>query len=244
MDPPDAPGRLAILQLYTAGLALEAAEGSTLAPGPPSFLHSLAQRCVGYVGADLAALCREAALAALPGPVTATHFLDAFAAMGVPSMLRGITASVPHCSWDSIGGLEEVKAKLKQVLCCARSSNRALSCSSASLHHRPPLAPTGLLHGITSLVWPVCLQVVEWPLRFPEAFRRMHLSAPGGVLLHGPPGCAKTTLVRAAATASRAAFFSLSGADVYSPYVGDAEKAVRWVPDCPGAAWLCWAGAR
>lgn len=185
MDPPDAPGRLAILQLYTAGLALEAAEGSTLAPGPPSFLHSLAQRCVGYVGADLAALCREAALAALPGPVTATHFLDAFAAMGVPSMLRGITASVPHCSWDSIGGLEDVKAKLKQV--------------------------------------------VEWPLRFPEAFRRMHLSAPGGVLLHGPPGCAKTTLVRAAATASRAAFFSLSGADVYSPYVGDAEKAVRAV---------------
>lgn len=114
MDPPDASGRLAILQLYTAGLALDVGEGA-YSPDLPSFLLSLAQRCVGYVGADLAALCREAALAALPGPVTSAHFLDAFGGMGVPSMLRGITAAVPRCNWDDIGGLQEVKSKLKQV---------------------------------------------------------------------------------------------------------------------------------
>lgn len=64
---------------------------------------------------------------------------------------------------------------------------------------------------------------------YPEAFVRLGLGRPRGVLLYGPPGCAKTTLVRAAATSSRCAFLSVSGADLYSPYVGDSEKALAQV---------------
>ncbi len=118
MDPPDAEGRLAILQLYCQGLHL-AQEDPSFAPDVPAFLLTLAHRCVGFVGADLASLCREAALSAMPGRVTGAHLNDAFASMGVPSMLRGITASVPHCAWEDIGGLHEVKAKLRQVGCRA-----------------------------------------------------------------------------------------------------------------------------
>lgn len=63
-------------------------------------------------------------------------------------------------------------------------------------------------------------------MMYPEAFARLGLSRPRGVLLYGPPGCAKTTLVRAAATSSHCSFLSVSGADLYSPYVGDSEKAL------------------
>lgn len=66
-------------------------------------------------------------------------------------------------------------------------------------------------------------------MRYPEAFVRMGLRRPRGVLLCGPPGCAKTTVVRAAATSSHCAFLSVSGADLYSPYVGDSEKALAQV---------------
>lgn len=66
-------------------------------------------------------------------------------------------------------------------------------------------------------------------MRYPEAFVRLGLSRPRGVLLYGPPGCAKTTLVRAAATSSHCAFLSVSGADLYSPFVGDSEKALAQV---------------
>ena len=71
-------------------------------------------------------------------------------------------------------------------------------------------------------------QAIEWPRTKGEAYRRLGMSAPRGILLHGPPGCAKTSLARAAAGASGVAFLSLSPADVYaSSYVGDAEAVVR-----------------
>lgn len=69
-------------------------------------------------------------------------------------------------------------------------------------------------------------QAVEWPLLHPEAYQRMGLPVARGVLLYGPPGCGKTTLVQAAATASRVTFLSLSGAQLYSPFVGDSERMV------------------
>ncbi|XP_022235036.1 spermatogenesis-associated protein 5-like protein 1 [Limulus polyphemus] len=67
---------------------------------------------------------------------------------------------------------------------------------------------------------------VEWPLLYPEAFARMGISKPRGVLLFGPPGCCKTTLVRAAATNCHATFLSVSGAQIFSPLVGDSERAI------------------
>ncbi|XP_007564006.1 ATPase family gene 2 protein homolog B [Poecilia formosa] len=158
---------------------------------PTVNIAELAQITTGYVGADLSALCREAAMHALRENVKGSgeqvvdmkHFQEALKLVG-PSCLRGSLGrtELSPVLWEQIGGLEEVKAKLRQS--------------------------------------------IEWPIRHPEAFVRLGLCRPRGVLLYGPPGCAKTTLVKAAATSSRCAFLSVSGADLYSPYIGDSEKAL------------------
>nr|XP_046248838.1 spermatogenesis-associated protein 5-like protein 1 [Scatophagus argus]XP_046248844.1 spermatogenesis-associated protein 5-like protein 1 [Scatophagus argus] len=158
---------------------------------PSVDMAELAQRTTGYVGADLSALCREAAMHAVRERFKSSgeqlvgmkHFQDALKSVR-PSCLRsslGRTELTP-VSWEQIGGLDEVKLKLRQS--------------------------------------------IEWPMKHPEAFVRLGLRRPRGVLLYGPPGCAKTTLVKAAATSSHCAFLSVSGADLYSPYVGDSEKAL------------------
>ena len=67
---------------------------------------------------------------------------------------------------------------------------------------------------------------VEWPLKHPEAFERLKVARPKGVLVYGPPGCGKSLLVRAAATSCAASFVSISAAELFSPYVGDSEKMV------------------
>eukprot|EP00049_Salpingoeca_infusionum_P025449 m.19410 g.19410 ORF g.19410 m.19410 type:complete len:741 (+) comp8026_c0_seq2:3949-6171(+) len=70
-------------------------------------------------------------------------------------------------------------------------------------------------------------QAVEWPLKYADTFKRLGIPPTRGVLLYGPPGCSKTTLARAIATNCNASFFSLTGSELYSPYVGDSEKSVR-----------------
>jgi transitional endoplasmic reticulum ATPase len=77
---------------------------------------------------------------------------------------------------------------------------------------------------------------VEWPLKHASTYKRLGLTTPRGLLLHGPPGCSKTTLVRAAATASRSNFLHISGADVYSCYLGEAERILRGCFDAARAA--------
>ena len=67
---------------------------------------------------------------------------------------------------------------------------------------------------------------VEWPLKHPDAFERLEVPRPKGVLIYGPPGCGKSLLVRAAATSCAASFFSASAAELFSPLVGDSEKMV------------------
>lgn len=115
-----------------------------------------------------------------------TDFLEAFKKIQ-PSSLRSIIGltDVNPIDWEQIGGLEDVKLKLKQS--------------------------------------------VEWPLKFPQEFVRMGLTQPKGILLYGPPGCAKTTLVRALATSCHCSFVSVSGADLFSPFVGDSERALSQV---------------
>lgn len=66
-------------------------------------------------------------------------------------------------------------------------------------------------------------------MKFPQAFARMGLFHPKGILLYGPSGCAKTTLVKAVATSCHCSFLSVSGADLFSPYVGDSEKVLSQV---------------
>jgi transitional endoplasmic reticulum ATPase len=68
------------------------------------------------------------------------------------------------------------------------------------------------------------LQMVEWPLKYPDTFKRLGLEPGRGVLLYGPPGCSKTTMVRIIAASSGASFFSLNGASLFSPYFGESEK--------------------
>ena len=68
-------------------------------------------------------------------------------------------------------------------------------------------------------------RAVEWPLRYRETFVRLGLRPPRGILLYGPPGCSKTTMVKALAGTAGATFLSLNVASVYSAYVGEAERA-------------------
>ncbi|NWS21064.1 SPA5L protein, partial [Pachyramphus minor] len=182
---PTVTQRRSILQLLTSNMPISADVD----------VAQLAEMTPGYVGADLTALCREAAMQAVSHSsslestetmVNMGDFQEAFKKIQ-PSSFRsavGLTECKP-VTWEQIGGLEDVKLKLKQT--------------------------------------------IEWPMRFPQAFARMGLSHPKGVLLYGPSGCAKTTLVRALATSCHCSFLSVSGADLFSPYVGDSEKILSQV---------------
>ncbi|XP_004239044.1 cell division control protein 48 homolog B [Solanum lycopersicum] len=175
--------RMHILKLYTKKLQLDASVD----------LRAVAASCNGYVGADLEALCREAAMSAVRKcsdsnldddsySINMEDWKHARSVVG-PSITRGVTVEIPKVSWEDIGGLKDIKKKLQQA--------------------------------------------VEWPLKHSEAFERLGVSPSRGILLHGPPGCSKTTLAKAAAHAAQASFFSLSGAELYSMYVGEGEALLR-----------------
>ncbi|XP_013407658.1 spermatogenesis-associated protein 5-like protein 1 [Lingula anatina] len=183
---PSESQRRQILSVHTKSLLL----------GECVNLDRLADMTKGYVGADLACICNEAAYSSMarckcllkverinPEPVTMLDFTTSIHNI-TPSTQKGsdILVDGKPVLWEQIGGLQTVKLQLKQS--------------------------------------------VEWPLQHPEAFSRLGLPLPKGVLLYGPPGCSKTMLVKAAATACGATFLSVSGAQLYSPFVGDSEKAL------------------
>ncbi|XP_059500436.1 ATPase family gene 2 protein homolog A isoform X3 [Stegostoma tigrinum] len=162
-------------------------------------LTQLADRAHGYVGADLAAVCKEAGLHALhralgecanPSDsevaesvkITFNDFLQAMNDVR-PSAMREVTIDVPKVSWSDIGGMENVKLKLKQA--------------------------------------------VEWPHKHPESFTRMGIQPPKGILLYGPPGCSKTMIAKALANESGLNFLAVKGPELMSKYVGESERAVR-----------------
>ncbi len=189
---PDRNARREILQIHTRGMPL--AEDVDLS--------KLAEITRGYTGADLAALCREAAMKAirriLPSIdfseekvppeildkliVTMKDFFEAFKEI-TPTALREIEVEVPNVRWEDIGGLDDVKRQL--------------------------------------------VEAVEWPLKYPEKFERMGVKPPKGVLLYGPPGCGKTMLAKAIATEAEANFISVKGPEIFNKWVGESEKAVR-----------------
>ncbi len=164
-------------------------------------LDEMADVTYGFVGADLAALAREAAMNALrrylpeidlekPIPVEMLEKMEVVMAdfknayRGIePSAIREFFIEVPKINWNDIGGLEEIKQSLRES--------------------------------------------VEWPLTQPEVFKRMGIEAPRGILLYGPPGTGKTLLAKAVANESKANFISIKGPEVLSKWVGESEKAVR-----------------
>ncbi|RLE91278.1 MAG: AAA family ATPase, partial [Thermoprotei archaeon] len=188
---PDRRARKEILQVHTRNMPL--AEDVNL--------DELAEITHGFTGADLAALCREAAIHALRRflpkidlekgiptevlkelKVTRQDFLEALKDIQ-PSALREVYVEVPEVRWDDIGGLENVKQELREA--------------------------------------------VEWPLKHPEYFKDMGIDPPKGILLYGPPGCGKTLLAKAVATESEANFIAVKGPEILSKWVGESEKAIR-----------------
>ncbi len=191
---PDREGRKEILLIHTRNMPLADVD-----------LDRLADITHGFVGADLAALVREAAMRALRRlmkevnlleseklppevleklKVTMDDFMEAFKDI-TPSALREVVVQVPNVRWDDIGGLDEVKEELKMA--------------------------------------------VEWPLKYPELFEAGGARQPKGILLFGPPGTGKTLLAKAVANESEANFISVKGPEIMSKWVGESEKAIRMI---------------
>jgi transitional endoplasmic reticulum ATPase len=191
---PDKFGRLEILEIHTRGMPL----------ADDVELERLAEITHGYVGADLEALCREAAMVALrriiPNidfsmdsipyeallelNVTMDNFRRAFAEIE-PSTTREVFTEVPDVKWDDIGGLEVIKQELQEA--------------------------------------------VEWPLKHGGAFEHANINPPKGILLYGAPGTGKTMLAKAVATESEANFISIKGPELMSKWVGESESGIREV---------------
>ena len=140
----------------------------------------------GFVGADIEALVGGAVILAREdgGRVTWDHLVRARARVK-PSAMREVMVEVPQVTWRDIGGLDDLKLKLRQA--------------------------------------------VEWPIKHPEVFTRMGISAPKGLLMYGPPGCSKTMIAKALANESGLNFLSIKGPELFSKWVGESERAVREV---------------
>ena len=187
---PDAPARLEILRVHTRRLPLASDVN----------MEEIAELTNGFVGADLAALVREATLQALKRKtqdllygmsdldlsiaVTRSDFLAAIKEIE-PSALREFRIEVPTTKWDDVVGLQDVKREL--------------------------------------------MESIEWPLKYPELYTKINAELPKGILLYGPPGTGKTLIARAVASESRANFITVTSSDLLSKWVGESEKALREV---------------
>lgn len=189
---PDEQGRLDILMIHTRGMPLT--EDVDLA--------SIARVTHGFVGADLEALSKEAAMRSLrrilpeinleqpniPAEilnkikVTKQDFDEALRDVQ-PSAMREVLVQRPNVKWEDIGGLQQVKDELAEA--------------------------------------------IEWPLKHGELFAQADVKPPKGILLHGPPGTGKTMIAKAVAATSEANFISIKGPELISKWVGESEKGVR-----------------
>jgi transitional endoplasmic reticulum ATPase len=189
---PDRNGRLEVLQIHTRGMPLD----------KDVDLEKLADISHGFVGADLQALAKEAAMRALrrilpeidvsaesiPGEmlnkiiVRMQDFMDVIKEME-PSAMREVFVEVPDVKWADVGGLAGVKQELSEA--------------------------------------------VEWPLKYQGLFSYADAIPPKGILLYGPPGTGKTLLAKAVANESEANFISIKGPELLSKWVGESEKGVR-----------------
>ena len=190
---PNKKARLNILKIHTRNMPLE----------KDVKLQQLADITHGFVGADLAALCKEAAMSVIrkiipkinleenqPIPnevlesliISQNDFKEALKVVR-PSALREVFVEKPNVKWEQVGGMEDLKEELKEA--------------------------------------------IEWPLKNPKVFTKMGIRPTKGILLFGPPGTGKTLTVKAIATESEANFISIKGAEIMDKYVGEAEKAIK-----------------
>ncbi|KAF9586307.1 hypothetical protein BGW38_007192 [Lunasporangiospora selenospora] len=162
-----------------------------------SDLKNLARMTNGFVGADLESLCRESALHAV------------YRASSQTTISKNLDESVKVT-------LDDFRTAFSNNM---PSLQRSYGISVEPVHW----SDIGGLEDVKKQM----RQAVEWPILYKDTFARLGLGAPRGILLYGPPGCSKTTLVKAIATTSGASFLSVNGAALYSSYVGDSEKTIR-----------------
>jgi transitional endoplasmic reticulum ATPase len=195
IGPPNTEGRLAILEIHSREMPLAAPAHD--------YLPQLAQRCPGFVGADIMELCREAGLSALrrttQGSNGPLHDLgvdpaairiereDFEAALTRirPSALREALVTIPDVSWDDVGGLHEQKARLREL--------------------------------------------IGRPLQHRREFQEMGLNPATGILLHGPPGTGKTLLARAIAHECGVNFLPVEGPEIFTKWLGESEETIRHI---------------
>ncbi len=192
---PDKAGRLQVLKIHTRGMPLT----------KDVDLDQLASVTHGFVGADINALAKEAAMVVLRRllpkmdlkdgeeipeeflkelKVTQKDFQESLKVVR-PSAMREVLVETPNINWNDVGGLDSVKQELKEA--------------------------------------------VEWPLKFPDSFKRLGIRPPRGILLYGPPGTGKTLLAKAVAKESEANFIQIKGPSLLSMWVGKSEEGVRKV---------------
>jgi len=200
---PDMDGRLEILLIHTRSMKLDESVN----------LETLAEETSGYVGADLAELCTEAAMTCIREKmdvidvesdtidaeildslkISHEHFLMALGKGHQPSSLRESHVEIPDVAWSDIGGLEDVKQDLQEM--------------------------------------------VRFPVQYASKFEKFGMSPSRGCLLYGPPGCGKTLLAKAIANEAKVNFISVKGPELLTMWFGESEANVRHIFDkAKGAA--------
>jgi transitional endoplasmic reticulum ATPase len=191
---PDQKGRHEILEIHTRGMPLT----------EEVKLSSIAKVTHGFVGADLEAVCREAAMKSLRNVLPEINLEESKIPVETlnkikikpqdfetalkevqPSALREVYVQSPNVKWTEIGGLESIKEELREA--------------------------------------------IEWPLKHSDLFTEADIVPPKGLLLYGPPGTGKTLIAKAVATNSDANFISIKGPELLSKWVGESEKGIREV---------------
>lgn len=201
---PDEVGRLEVLRIHTKNMKID----------DEVDLTAISKETHGFVGADLAQLCSEAALQCIREKmdlididsdtidaqvlesmsVTQEHFKHALTTCN-PSSLRETVIEVPNVKWEDIGGLEEVKKNLQEM--------------------------------------------ILYPIEHPDKFHKFGMTPSKGVLFYGPPGCGKTLLAKAVANECSANFISIKGPELLTMWFGESEANVREVFDKARSAAPC-----